>query len=99
MTRPSQVRIGRNPSERGSETEMSKAVIYKGYTIQPALRQLPDTGQWELNVFISWSTEEEEDCRHFYLVGRYATEDEATAHCIAHGQQIVDGKIPGSSVG
>jgi hypothetical protein len=54
---------------------------------------------WELNVFISWSTEDEEESRHFYSTGRYATEDEATTQCIAYGQQIVDGKIPGSSVG
>jgi len=78
---------------------LSKAVTYKGYTIQPALRQLVDTGQWELNVFISWSTEDEEESRHFCSTGRYATEDEATAQCIAYGEQIVDGKIPGSSVG
>jgi hypothetical protein len=78
---------------------MSKAVTYKGYTIQPALRHLVDTGQWELNVFISWTTEDEEESRHFYKTGRYATEEEATAHCISYGQQIVDGKIPGSLVG
>lgn len=78
---------------------MSKAVTYKGYTIQPALRQLPDTGQWELNVFISWQADEEEESHHFYSIGRYATEDEAMTQCIAYGQQIVDGKIPGSSVG
>jgi len=77
---------------------MTKAVTYKGYTIQPAPRLLVDTGQWELNVFISWPTDDEEDSRHFVSTGRYATEDEATAQCIAYGQQIVDGKIPGSSV-
>ena len=104
---------GRNPSDRRAvseareegdvaeerTTEMSKAVTYKGYTLQPALRQLPDTGQWELNVFISWQADEEEESRHFYSTGRYATEDEAMTQCIAYGQQIVDGKIPGSSVG
>ena len=78
---------------------MSKSVLYKGYTIQPALRQLPDTGQWELNVFISWQADEEEESRHFYSTGRYATEDEATAQCIAYGQHIIDGKVSGSSVG
>jgi len=78
---------------------MSKAVTYKGYTIQPALRYLVDTGQWELNVFISWSTENEEESRHFCTTGQYPSEGEATAHCIAYGQQIIDGKISGSSVG
>ena len=80
-------------------TEMDKSLIYKGYTIQPALRHLVDTGQWELNVFISWSTEDDEDSRHFVKTGRYATEEEATAQCIVYGQQIVDGKVPGSSLG
>jgi hypothetical protein len=78
---------------------MSQPVLYKGYTIRPALRLLPDTGLWELSVFISWQVDEEEESRHFSSTGRYATEEEATAQCIAYGQQIIDGKILGSSVG
>lgn len=78
---------------------MTPPVSYKSYTIQPALRQLVDTGQWELNVFISWFVDDEEESRHFVKTGRFATESEATAHCITYGQQIIDGKIPGSSVG
>ncbi len=78
---------------------MAKSVTYKDYTIQAAHRQLVDTSQWELNVFISWSTEDDEDSRHFVKTGRYATEEEATAQCIIYGQQIIDGKIPGLSVG
>ncbi|MEQ1795082.1 MAG: hypothetical protein ABL970_12935 [Nitrospira sp.] len=78
---------------------MNKSITYKGYRVQSALRQMPDTGLWELNVFISWQVDDEEECRHFYMTGRYATEDEATVQCIAYGQQIIDGKIPGSSVG
>lgn len=85
--------------EAGRYQHMTQAVTYKGFTIQPALRQLVDTGQWELNVFISWATEDDEDCRHFVKTGRYATEDEATTQCITYGQQIVDGQVPGSSVG
>ncbi|UVT20260.1 MAG: hypothetical protein H8K03_21240 [Nitrospira sp.] len=73
-------------------------MTYKGYTIQPAPRLLVDTGMWELNVFISWSTKDEEDSRHFVRTGRYTTFEEATAQCIAYGQLIIDGKIPGSSV-
>jgi len=78
---------------------MTQAIIYKCFTIQPAPRQLVDTGQWELNVFISWDTEDDEDSRHFVKTGWYATPEEATAQCIAYGKQIVDGQIPGSSVG
>lgn len=77
---------------------MSQAILYKGYTIQPAPRQLVDTGQWELNVFISWTTEDDEDSRHFVKTGRYPSEDEAAVQCIAFGQQIVDGKVPGSTL-
>jgi hypothetical protein len=79
---------------------MSQEVTYKGYTIRPALRQLPDTGQWELNVFISWPVEDDdEESRHFYSTGRYATVEEATVQCIAYGQRIIDGKVPGLSIG
>ena len=73
-------------------------MTYKDFTIQPAPRQLLDTGQWELNVFISWSTEDDEDSRHFVKTGRYATEEEAIAQCIIYGQQIIDGKISGISL-
>lgn len=79
---------------------MPQSVTYKGYTIQPALRHLVDTGQWELNVFISWPAgDDEEDSRHFVKTGRYATEDDATTQCIVYGRQIVDGQVPGASVG
>lgn len=74
-------------------------MTYKGYTIQSAPRLLVDTHIWELNVFISQATEGDEDCRHFARTGRYTTFEEATAQCIAYGQLIIDGKIPGSSVG
>jgi hypothetical protein len=78
---------------------MSKDITYKGYTIRPALRQLPDAGQWELNVFISWpADDDEEESRHFYSAGRYATEEEARVQCIAYGQRIIDGQVPGLSV-
>lgn len=78
---------------------MTTAVAYKSYIIQPAPRYLVDTGQWELNVFISWATGDDEDSRHFVKTGRYNTEEEARAQCIIYGQQIVDGQVPGSSVG
>jgi len=79
---------------------MGNEVTYKGYSIRTALRQLPDTEQWELSVFISWQIDDDdEESRHFYSVGRYATEEEAMAQCIAYGQRIIDGKVPGSSVG
>ncbi|MBX3332254.1 MAG: hypothetical protein KF722_17785 [Nitrospira sp.] len=95
--------LGRDKKERDfvkkRTAAMTKAVTYKEYTIQPAPRQLVDSGQWELNVFISWATEDDEDSRHFVKTGRYATSEEATTQCIAYGQQIVNGQVPGCSVG
>ncbi|HEU5375224.1 MAG TPA: HlyU family transcriptional regulator [Ktedonobacteraceae bacterium] len=76
----------------------SKSVTYKGYTIQAAPHELIDTGQWGLNLFIMWSTETGEKSRHFHTSDQYATKEEAMAHCINYGQQIIDGKIPGLSV-
>ena len=51
------------------------------------------------SVIYKVSNEDDEDSRHFVKTGRYATEEEATAQCIVYGQQIVDGKVPGSSLG
>lgn len=74
-------------------------MVYKNYIIQPAPHELIDTGRWGLNLFILWSTEARDESRHFYTSDQYATKEEATAHCINYGKQIIDGKIPGSSVG
>ena len=74
-------------------------MTYKGYTIQPAPRELIDTGQWGLNLFIVWSTETGEESRHFSTSDEYATKEEAAAHSLNYGQQIIDGTIPGVSVG
>ena len=60
-------------------------MTYKGYTIQAAPRLFVDTGQWELNVFISWATDDDEDSPHFVKTGRYATQDETTTACIIYG--------------
>ena len=74
-------------------------MTYKGYTIQAAPHELAETGLWGLNLFIMWSAEDGEHNRHFSTSDQYATKEEATVHCINYGQQIIDGKIPGSSVG
>jgi hypothetical protein len=74
-------------------------MTYKKYTIQPAPHELIETGKWGLNLFIMWSTEMGEESRHFFTSDQYATKEEATAHCINYGQQIIDGQVSGSSVG
>lgn len=73
-------------------------MICKGYPIQAAPLELIQAGQRGLNVFIMWSTETEEESRHFPTSDQYATKEEATAHCIQYGPQIIDGMVPGLSV-
>ncbi len=76
---------------------MRHTVTYQGYAIQPAPRQL-DTGQWGLNLFILWSSKNEEKSRHIYTNDEYATKEEATAQCIDFGQRIIDGKVSEVSI-
>lgn len=78
---------------------MIRAVSYKGFTICPAPHQLPNTGMWELNLSISWSTGNQEHSRHFSKAESYGTKDEAEIISIDYGKLIIDGHIPGSSVG
>jgi len=78
---------------------MSKTEIYKGYTIEAAPQHLVYTGQWEVNVFISWSTKDAKvESRYFHSTIRHATKAEATAHSLTYGRQIIEGKIPGLSI-
>jgi len=78
---------------------MTRTVIYKGFIIQPAPRHLVEGGRWKLNLFILWSTQNEVHSRHFYTADEFAAEDQAAVHCISYGKLIIDGKIPGFSVG
>ncbi|UVT20033.1 MAG: hypothetical protein H8K03_20015 [Nitrospira sp.] len=78
---------------------MSRAVSYKGFTIRPAPEHLADTDRWSVKLFISSSAPNREKSKKFYTADEFATEEEATAHCIALGQRIIDGEFPGLSVG
>ena len=73
-------------------------MTYKGYTIQAAPHEFLDTGQWGLNLFISWPTKKGEKRRHFSTGDQYVTAEEATVHCITYGQQLIDGTIQGISI-
>lgn len=78
---------------------MGTVASYKGFIILPAPRPLADVGMWGVNLHISWSTKEGPGTRHFFTDEQYPTEQEATTKSIAYGQLIIDGKIPGESVG
>ncbi|MDK2745100.1 MAG: HlyU family transcriptional regulator [Nitrospira sp. BO4] len=78
---------------------MTRAVAYKGFIIRPAPQQLVESGMWGLNLFISWSIHNQEHSLHFFKDEAYASKDEAEAICINYGKLIIDGEIPGASVG
>ena len=78
---------------------MKTAVAYRGFVILPAPRLLTDESMWRMNLHISWSAKDGPATHHFFTADKYATEEEATTNCIAYGQLITDGKIPGESVG
>ena len=77
----------------------SPSVTYKGFIIRPAPRPLLDVGRWSLNLHISWSTKYGPCTRHFFTADKYVTEEEATSNCITYGQLVIDGKIPGFTLG
>lgn len=71
---------------------MTRAVSYKGFSIQPVPQHLAESGMWGLNRFISWSIQNQEHSLHCF-------KDEAEAICIDYGKLVIDGEIPGASVG
>lgn len=77
---------------------LDTVATYKGYIILPAPRPLADIGMWKVNVYISWSTKYGAVTRQFFTADTYRTEQEAIAHCMTYGQQIIDGKIQGLSL-
>lgn len=81
-----------------SQPPLDTVATYKGYIILPAPRPLADIGLWTVNVYISWSTKYGAVTRQFFTADTYGTEQEAIAHCITYGQQIIDGKIQGLSL-
>ncbi|MGC4098009.1 MAG: HlyU family transcriptional regulator [Nitrospira sp.] len=78
---------------------MGTGVAYQGFVILPAPRPLGDVDMWEVNLHIAWSTQDGAQTRHFFTADKYGTEEEAAIHCVAYGKLIIDGKIPGVSVG
>jgi len=76
---------------------MSKTVTYKTYTIESFPVQELDTGVWRVDITIS--RESVSDPRPFSVDQTYFTQEEAEIHGITYGQRIIDGKVPGVSLG
>ena len=78
---------------------MAKRIRYKHYCINSLPMRILTSGKWELHITIFWEIENVMNMRSFTAPGLYDTEDEADLHGIAYGQRIVDGKVPGETVG
>ena len=78
---------------------VAKRIQYKNYTIKSAPKQVLTSGKWEVHITIFWETEGIVTMRSFSAPGLYDTEDEADLHGLAYGQRIIDGKVPGETVG
>jgi hypothetical protein len=72
-------------------------ISYQGYLIRPVPFPLA-AGGWGIEVHIERHRENSVSERVYNSDKTFRTEDEARAHCIHFGKQIVDGKIKGLSV-
>lgn len=72
------------------------AIEYEGFELSPVPCQLAESGEWELRVSIT----KHHDSRGETLLKTYTgkntfkTKQEAGAHAIEFGKQIIDGKYP-----
>jgi hypothetical protein len=74
---------------------MSRTVIYKKYTIASWPVHDAHTGEWRLNISISWEKGGTPISRPYWMPITYPSETEADVHGITFGQRIVDGKVSG----
>lgn len=78
---------------------MSKTITYKAYTIDSFPVQELDTEQWRVDLTISWGSESDRTTRPFSMEQTYPTQEEAEIHGVTYGQRIIDGQVPGVSLG
>ena len=69
-----------------------KEIPYKGYLIRPAPLHLPDTDEWNIELYIEKDRGGDTKNRKFSAGDTFKTEEEAIRHCIHFGKQIIDGK-------
>ncbi len=74
------------------------SVFYKGYRIQAAPYKLTDSGEFKVNISIWRDTGSSVNIRNFSAANTFKTKEEAIAHCINFGQQIINGEFENCSV-
>ncbi len=76
-----------------SEESEAPTLTYKGYEIRATPLQLPESGEWTLDIEIVRHTGDAVNLRPFSARNIFPTQEEAIAHRFAFGSRIIDGKI------
>ncbi len=81
-----------------SEESEAPMLPYKRYEIRATPLQLPESGEWTLDIEIVRHTGDAVKLRSFRARNRFPTQEEAIARCFAFGRRIIDGKVKGRTV-
>ncbi len=81
-----------------SEESEAPTVTYKGYEIRATPLQLPESGEWTLDIEIVRHTGDAVKLRPFRAPNKFPTQEEAIANCFAFGKRIIDAKVKGRTV-
>jgi hypothetical protein len=78
-------------NEREARRKMD-GMTYNGYEIKAIPYQLADSEEWTVNITILKHRSDNVASRQFSASNTFKSRDEAVKHCLAFGQQIIDGK-------
>ncbi len=81
-----------------SEESEAPTLQYKRYEIRATPLQLPESGEWTLDIEIVRDTGDAVNLRPFSARNKFQTQEEAIARCFAFGKRIIDGKVEGLTV-
>ena len=81
-----------------SEESEAPTLPYKGYEIRATPLQLPESGEWTLDIEIVRYTGDAVKLRPFSARTAFPTQEEAIVRCFAFGRRIIDGKVKGRTV-
>ncbi len=76
-----------------SEESEAPTLPYKGYEIRATPLQLPESGEWTLDIEIVRHTGDAVNLRSFSAQNEFWTREEAIVRCFAFGRRIIDGKV------
>ncbi len=90
-----------------SEESEAPTLQYKRYEIRATPLQLPESGEWTLDIEIvrrpqrskhRRKTGDAVNLRPFSARNKFRTQEEAIARCFAFGKRIIDGEVQGRTV-